>query len=501
MRFTKLFFLIFSIGLSTSILFTNCGEKVQLRSSEQTSSAIQTQNLNSSTPSTAQNPFENQKTQFNISAAINSASDSIPNAAQKMGLRTKTGDTIIPAGIRLVVVLYNSCANPSELYKSIQTSDLVLPIEIQTYSWLLTQDTSLESIQALAAQDPCIRGITNDGILKAEQLNDPLYNSMSGLKSLGHTNAMNFLSLPGIGASSPVTVAVIDSGVDYNHPDLKANILRNVNGQILGYDYKNSDTDPIDDFGHGTAVAGIIAAASNNGIGTTGVLGQNIKILAVKVQDNAGVGLISDITRGIDYSIANKVDVINISMAGISSNAALLDALTRAANAKIFVAVAAGNNGAEISTTNVVIPAFYGASISGVMTVGSINSGTSTRSSFSNYSSTYVEIFAPGSVGIYYPCLSGSTNCSGNGNYSSGSGTSYSSPMVAGSAALTISFLKANNIAYTAANIEGLLVRASRQESTLTLLGRDGRSLNLEQLAQYLRTAYSQGTSGGFDDF
>lgn len=504
LRFTKFVIIFTIIAGSTSFLFTNCGEQVKLNassskmdSSSSEDSLVQTQAQQEL--SNTQNPFLQQKVQLDLKTAAQTLTDS--NAAQKLGLKTKTGETLLPAGTRLIVVLYNNCENPSAWTQQIKQSEPTLQIPVQNYSWILPEDSSVESIQRLASSDSCVRGISNDGELSSEQFNDSLYAAQSGLKSIGHPAAMNFFNMTGIGAASRVVVAVIDSGVDYTHPDLTNNMLKDTNGKIIGYDYKNLDADPLDDFGHGTAVAGIIAAQSNNNIGTTGVMGTNIKILPIKVQDKNGNGLISDIVKAIDYSIASKVDVINISMAGEATSTALLDALQRAASANIFVAVAAGNSNVEISSMKVIIPAFYAASVSGAISVGSIDSGTSSRSSFSNYSATYVEIFAPGKGGIYYPCLAGTSGCTGAASYSSGQGTSYASPIVAGAAALTISFLKTQGVSYSAANIEGLLNRTAKSESALSYVGKEGRSLSLDRLAHYLKTGYSQSSSGGFDEY
>lgn len=478
----------------TSLFFTNCGESVRIEGmTEASSQSSETQPV-----ALANNPFENQKTQFNFKAAAEATGDAA--LAQKMGLRSKAGLTLLPAGTRVLVVLHNQCESPSPFYDKVKSLEPELPIEIQTYVWELEVDTSLEEIMQASQQDECVRGVTNDAVLNSNSYNDPYYGSMTALTSLNFEAASKFFRLPSIGAAVPVTVAIIDSGIDYNHPDLKSVIARDASNKIIGYDYRNADADPLDDYGHGTAIAGIIAATGGNGIGTVGIMPQNVKIIPLKVQDQNGSGLLSDVTRAIEYSIAVKADVINISMAGETSSATLFDALQRAAAANIFVAVAAGNSGVEISTSKIISPAFYGASVNGVMTVGSIDTGTSSRSSFSNYSSTYVEVYAPGKSGIVFPCPTNLSSCSSTAPYATGMGTSYAAPMVAAAAALTISVMKTNGISYTASGIEAFINKGSRNYDSLRLFGREGRSLNLEVLSHYLQTGYTQSTSGGFDD-
>ena len=158
------------------------------------------------------------------------------------------------------------------------------------------------------------------------------------------------------GGSKDVIVAVIDTGVDYNHIDLRKNIWKNVaeipnnnidddnNGYVddyYGYDFVNKDNDPIDDNGHGTHVAGIIAA-DNNLIGTVGVA-YNTQIMAIKAGNSSGYFNNSDIAEAIQYAYMNGASVINMSFGGSSISLAVEDALKEAYNKCILVA-AAGND-------------------------------------------------------------------------------------------------------------------------------------------------------------
>jgi subtilisin family serine protease len=153
-----------------------------------------------------------------------------------------------------------------------------------------------------------------------------------------------------------VVVAVIDSGVDYNHPDLFANIWSNQdeianngidddnNGYVddsRGWDFVNQDNQPMDFNNHGTHVAGIIAATID-GVGITGVA-PNAEIMPVRVLDENGFGKISEALAGIRYAVENGADVINLSLGGNDYVSEVLDTISWAVQQGVVVVVAAGN--------------------------------------------------------------------------------------------------------------------------------------------------------------
>lgn len=212
--------------------------------------------------------------------------------------------------------------------------------------------------------------------------------------------------------SSTVTVAVVDSGVQANHPDLVGRVLP-------GYDFVNNDSDPSDDNGHGTAVAGVAAAKGNDGIGVAGAA-WNVAILPVKVMAANGSGSHSAIANGINYSADRGARIINLSIGGTSSSRTLQSSVNYANNKGCILVAAAGNNAS--STT--VYPAAY----SGVTAVSALTQAD-TLASFSSFGS-FVDVSAPGE---------GITTSWVNGGYVTISGTSFSSPLVAGIAALALS--------------------------------------------------------------
>ncbi len=217
--------------------------------------------------------------------------------------------------------------------------------------------------------------------------------------------------------SREVLVAVIDSGVAQNHPDLRVN-LDNINGYDFYHDRAGGD----DDNGHGTHVAGIIAAAKNS-VGTRGVA-PRVRILPLKFLGPSGSGDTADAVRAIDYAILKGAKVISNSWGGAGYSELLNQAVQRAVSAGIYVVAAAGNDNRNNDTVN-----SYPANYPNVISVGSSDS-LDQKSGFSNYGLRSVMVFAPGSdVYSSYP----------GDSYRFMSGTSMATPQVSGAIALALS--------------------------------------------------------------
>jgi thermitase len=208
---------------------------------------------------------------------------------------------------------------------------------------------------------------------------------------------------------SSVLVAVIDTGVDYDHPDLATNYV------ALGYDWVNNDTDPMDDHGHGTHCAGIIGAVINNSIGISGLA--QVRIMAEKTFDQSGRGWFCDCAKGIIHAVEQGADILSNSWGGIGYSALLHDAIRYAHGHGVLVVASAGNS----ATSCKQYPAAYEEVVAVTATDKLDDSWNHTN--FGDW----VELAAPG-VDIYSTWWDDS--------YRDATGTSMSAPHVSGVAAL-----------------------------------------------------------------
>lgn len=211
-----------------------------------------------------------------------------------------------------------------------------------------------------------------------------------------------------------IRIGLVDSGVDYNHPDLKNRVLKN-----LGYNFVDDNRNVMDDLGHGTEVAGIIAAEQGNKKGITGVIGNlDAKIIPIKVLDNKGRGPSDIVAQGIRYAADIGCDVINVSIDFDEHDEEIQNSLSYATNKGSLVVVASGNSNSDCDL-------YSPAGDDGAYTVAAIDDMYK-RPYFSSYGST-VRVAAPG-VDVL-------TTTKG-GKYDEESGTSISAPIVTGVAAM-----------------------------------------------------------------
>ena len=282
-----------------------------------------------------------------------------------------------------------------------------------------------------------------------------------------------------------VIVAVIDTGVDYNHADLARNMWINAgeipnngidddhNGFIddyRGWNFVGNTSDPFDDYGHGTHVAGTIGAAGDNGIGVTGV-NWNVTIMPVKFLDSGGSGTIESAILSVQYATLMHADIMSNSWGGGGFSLALRDAIEAANNAGILFVAAAGNSAQDNDATP-----FYPASYdnSNVIAVAATDANDEIAG-FSNYGASSVDVAAPG-VGIFSTVPNGTCPiCSASG-YTSISGTSMATPHVSGVAAL----IKAQ---YPLASVSQIKSRILNSVDHLTNL--DGRILSGGRINAY----------------
>lgn len=279
-----------------------------------------------------------------------------------------------------------------------------------------------------------------DYIYRADVVpNDTSFGSLWGMTKIGAPAAWNLHT-----GDATTVVAVIDSGVDYTHPDLQANMWRNLgetpgnnldddgNGyvdDVYGIDADNSDSDPMDGHSHGTHCAGTIGAVGNNGLGVAGV-NWNTRIMALRFTDNDGYGTTSGAIACLNYVATMKSRGVNIrvtsnSWGGGLFSQALKDAFDVVGNAGIINVCAAGNNGSNNDTYAGYPAGFDSAAIISV----AASDGNDAKAAFSNYGATSVDLAAPG-VGILSTVP--------GGGYGSKDGTSMATPHVAGAVALLL---------------------------------------------------------------
>jgi len=265
--------------------------------------------------------------------------------------------------------------------------------------------------------------------------NDPLYGQQWYIQAVKADSVWQQTT-----GDSTQVIAILDTGVDWNHPDLKNKIWKNPNpnatpdangvvNDIRGWDYINNDNNPSDDNSHGTHVAGIAAAETNNGIGIAGVC-PKAKIMPVKVFQSSGRGDAATITKGIIYASTHGATVINMSFGSYANSMAMEDALANAYATCVLVA-AAGNDEKDIELECLGQP-FFPAALSYVLGVqapeASFSNTDCTGPTFSKSSALYnYEMKAPGTNII---------STIPNGNYRIYQGTSMATPIVSGAAAL-----------------------------------------------------------------
>jgi subtilisin family serine protease len=264
-----------------------------------------------------------------------------------------------------------------------------------------------EAVASLEAA-PAVEYVEPEVLLEAADVspNDALWSQQWGPKRVRAPAAWEATR-----GSGSVVVAILDTGVDAAHPDLRGAL-------VPGFDVVNKDTNPTDDNGHGTAAAGVVAARTNNVRGQAGVC-WSCAIMPVKVLGADGRGTTAAIASGILWAVAHDADVINLSLGGTGTTRALADAVAHAAGEGVVIVAAAGNNGNRTP--------FYPAAYPQLISVAA-TTPSDRRYAWSNYGS-WVQVAAPG-------CNIAPDR---GGGYINFCGTSAATPVVSGIAALAYS--------------------------------------------------------------
>ncbi len=315
--------------------------------------------------------------------------------------------------------------------------------------------------------------------------------------------------------SKDIVIAVLDSGVQIDHPDLKDNIWRNIkeakndidddkNGYIddvYGWDFINKTGDPGPKFNkgfneagvmHGTIVAGIAAARGNNALGVSGVTWR-AKLMSLKVLDDNGEGRTDKVVEAIDYAIKHDVDIINLSFVGFGNSKSLEHAIERAHNAGIIIVAAAGNDQGQgdgyFLDDTPMYPACHDGPIGENWVIGvAATDALDQKTAFSSYGFRCVDIAAPGvsifTTSIYAPLKHYEKEPFNQYYQGYWSGTSMAVPMVTGAVAL----IKAVNPSLDKHGIYNVLFEKSDNISRLNqkYLGRLGNGrLNIGASVKY----------------
>ncbi|ARU60027.1 hypothetical protein CBW65_02315 [Tumebacillus avium] len=310
-----------------------------------------------------------------------------------------------PVSDQLIVKFKAGKSDVSAAVAAKAGADVKKSLKHDGYKVLKVKNGKASEALAKLQADPNVESVEIDQIMSINYTpNDPSYGSQYHLPKIQANYAWDYNT-----GSSAVKIAIIDTGVDIQHPDLAGKI-------IAGYDFVNNDSNADDDQGHGTHCAGIATASTNNGTNGAGV-DWNARIMPVKVLSASGSGYTSDIIDGVYFAADNNANVISMSLGGGGYSSAFQSAINYAWNSGTVIVAAAGNNG----NTAVQYPANY----SNVLSVAATTS-SDTKASFSTYG-TWVDIAAPGQS-IY--------STRNGGGMTTMSGTSMATPVVAGVAGL-----------------------------------------------------------------
>jgi len=440
------------------------------------------------------------------SAEDNNGPESATQVTAK-GVRYKQGELLVKFKAHIVAQQAKSI---SESYGAMEVKAFRRPRKLSSSpidQWRLIKlkpgKETKETLERLS-QDPDVEGVEYNHLYTADEIpDDKKFSEQWALHNTGQTGGTIDADIDAPEAwntqtgSHDVVIAVIDSGVDYNHDELADNIWTNLyeipgdgidndgNGfadDVHGWDFANDDSDPYDDRGHGTRVTGIIAAKGYNAIGVAGI-NWNVSIMALKFLDENGSGSTFGAVQSVLYAIDMGARVMNNSWGGGSYNQALEDAIETAEAADVLFIASAGNS-SEDNDTEPHYPSNY--DFNNVIAVAATDDDDNLSSS-SNYGLESVDLGAPG-VNIL------TTNP--KNKYRTASGTSYAAPHVTGAAALVMAQFPEFTYTETKAKI------LNSVDQTLSLAGNTvtGGRLNLSKAVGELPVANPNGPYTGFEN-
>lgn len=360
-------------------------------------------------------------------------------------------------------------------------------------------DQSVSELEKNVQQDSCVVMVSDRLVMKKQaRPNDRSFNMQMHLSAIRAASAWDIF-YGATGVTKEIVFAIIDTGVSQRHDDLRAGMWVNPreiagnridddgNGyvdDVNGYNFADGvgrvDTRDRDSNFHGTHVAGLAAARTNNRTGGAGVMGETSKIMSLNVFGTSDGAYNEDIENAIRYAADNGAHVINLSLGSMGRAASTFEALRYAVRKGVTIFAAAGNDSAG-TDTRFFSPAGYARELAGMISVGSVDSNTTFLSNFSNFGPLSVEYSAPGNVGIYSTVPWNS--------YDSIAGTSMASPVAAGAGGLTLSYVwSRTGVRPSPAEVENLLMSGARRVNGLRNYVKAGSTLDLRTLAESLQT-------------
>ncbi|GEP41007.1 S8 family serine peptidase [Brevifollis gellanilyticus] len=414
-------------------------------------------------------------------------------------LQLGSGDKVTRSHIYVadqMLTVLKAEADPQSAVKSMQsagfeqvrilpgTSSVLVNLDRHDLDALPEAAVKLAALKEVLAAEP-------DGVGGAAMTtpNDPSFGNQWNLYNTGQSGGVVDADVDApelwelLPTMPPFPVAVLDTGMDYNHKDLVGALWINSaeipangidddnNGKIddfRGWDFVNRTNDPMDDNDHGTHVSGIIAARRNNGLGIAGIFPE-ARIVPVKVLGQGSQGTTSDLVEALSYVRTLGVKLVNMSVQGYPENISLLNELATGQDHGILYVVSAGNQGANID----IYPNFPGSfPHHNIICVGNSdrNDNRWTGSEASNYGPIAVDIFAPGTL---------IPSTIRNNNYYSFIGTSMSAPHVTAAAAMLWSLRPQSSWE----QVRSLLIQYSEPLASLQGLCATGKRLNLHMVA------------------
>ena len=354
-------------------------------------------------------------------------SDAIDEPGAPVGARPEGADfALASAGAvqnQILVKLAPGAKSRMAAFSARSGARVVQSIDLQDTYQVLSVPAGMTVDQALAAygQVPGVEAVQENRVYgpagAVAEPNDPYFDKQWGMKRIQQAAV-----LASQVNCSNVTVAVLDTGIDYRHPDLQGHVL-------IGWNFAAGNNDILDRFGHGTHVSGIIGASANNSVGVVGVA-PNVKLMGIKVLGDDGRGSTAAVVGGIKYAADYGAKIINMSLGSPDTtiDPAIQAAIAYANQKGVIVIAAAGNNRGDVGSP---------ANDPGAIAVSSTSQFLwfEYLSWFSNRGPK-VEVSAPG--GSIWSTVPLDANKTGSTGYGKLSGTSMAAPVIAGAAAVVV---------------------------------------------------------------